>query len=296
MRWWTVLALMACGTSADDSSGPTAWSGPVLGVVSPPGDVVLEVGLGVLGGTMPVTLRDAYPYEEVELLMSRAGAGPGPCLGVLGGACQGLRGPVKHLRTLYADIEGSTDVDLPIPALGDLGGAEVCFQAASIRGPGGESTDLSEVVCTTLDRDSDGDGLTDGVESERGTDPRDPDTDDDGFLDGDDCDPLDADLTDDCPLERCGPLLHTDPDQVRDGWTLCYVRGDDPVDIRDAPCRDLVAHLADPVFGCWHGHSEFPHENDNGMVDNGCIAGVQNDTLYSSWGGDDHILTVCIAD
>lgn len=95
---------------------------------------------------------------------------------------------------------------------------------------------------------------------------------------------------------RCGPLMHTDPKQVVDGWTLCYVAGSDPRDIREAPCHDLVAHLERPVYGCWHGRSTYPHENNNNMLENACRDGVQHTTRYSSWGGTDHILTVCIRD
>lgn len=94
----------------------------------------------------------------------------------------------------------------------------------------------------------------------------------------------------------CGPDLHTDPDQVVDGWTLCYLTGTDPVGLRNAPCSDLVSHLREPVYGCWHGHSTYPHEDDNNTLDRACRDGIQHTTLYSSWSGDDHILTVCIQD
>ena len=105
-----------------------------------------------------------------------------------------------------------------------------------------------------------------------------------------------ATVTSEPTYSRCGPKLHTDPEQVVDGWTLCYVRGDDSDAIKTAACRTLVDHLSAPVFGCWHGYSTYPHENDNNMLTNACRAGVQNSTTYTGWGGTRHILTVCIQD
>ncbi|MFT4622643.1 MAG: hypothetical protein ACI8PZ_001299 [Myxococcota bacterium] len=299
MRIFGVIGLVACGTVSAPEVAPEAWDGPVAGVASPPGDVVITVDTGIIGGTLPVQLTDAYPFEEVELLLSTAGAGPGPCPPPVGGACLGLLGPVKRLVTMYADIDGNATLALPVPADGDLAGREVCFQAAAVRGPGGVSSDLSEVVCTILDRDDDRDGLSNREELELGTDPLNPDTDGDGRLDGADCAPLDPALDEFCPGDVdavCGPMLHADPEQVEDGWTLCYVAPYDSEEIRTTQCQDLVTHLPGPVYGCWHGNSEFPHDNDNDMIGNGCRDGVQHTTTYSAWGGLDHILTVCIQD
>ena len=46
-------------------------------------------------------------------------------------------------------------------------------------------------------KDTDNDGLTDAQEQEKGTDPFNPDTDNDGILDGEDDFPLDASLNTD---------------------------------------------------------------------------------------------------
>ncbi|MBM4354836.1 MAG: hypothetical protein FJ109_13785 [Deltaproteobacteria bacterium] len=91
----------------------------------------------------------------------------------------------------------------------------------------------------------------------------------------------------------CGPNLLTDPLQVKAGWTLCYLNGSASPALKNAPCHQLF-NSAGKTYGCWHGHSTYPHQNDNGMVDYACKPGVQNSTTYWSWGGDDHILTVCI--
>jgi hypothetical protein len=91
----------------------------------------------------------------------------------------------------------------------------------------------------------------------------------------------------------CGDKLSKDPQQVKAGWTLCYVPKNPPSNIATAPCNTLF-NSAGKTYGCWHGHSTYPHENDNNMVGNACQAGVQNSTRYSDWSGNDHILTVCI--
>ncbi len=68
-------------------------------------------------------------------------------------------------------------------------GRELCFQAAVRRGAGGADSELSAVVCGTIDRDFDGDGQGDALDPC----PRDPDddADDDGLCALDDCDPGD---------------------------------------------------------------------------------------------------------
>ena len=91
----------------------------------------------------------------------------------------------------------------------------------------------------------------------------------------------------------CGDKLSKDPQQVKPGWTLCYVPQNPPGNIAASPCNTLF-NSSGKTYGCWHGHSVYPHENDNGMVQNACQAGMQNGTRYIDWGGTDHILTVCI--
>ena len=91
----------------------------------------------------------------------------------------------------------------------------------------------------------------------------------------------------------CGPKLSKDPQQVKAGWTLCYVPQNPPANIANAACSTLFSS-AGKTYGCWHGHSTYPHQDNNNMIANACKSGVQHSTKYSSWGGSDHILTVCI--
>lgn len=91
----------------------------------------------------------------------------------------------------------------------------------------------------------------------------------------------------------CGPNLLLDPIQVKPGWTLCYVAQNSSALIKAMPCNQLF-NSGGKTYGCWHGVSTWPHENGNGMVDNACKPNVQNTTHYTDWGGNAHILTVCI--
>jgi hypothetical protein len=91
----------------------------------------------------------------------------------------------------------------------------------------------------------------------------------------------------------CGDKLSKDPQQVKAGWTLCYVPQNPPGNIAGTPCHNLF-NSSGKTYGCWHGHSTYPHQNNNGMVEHACKSGVQNSTTYNAWGGTDHILTVCI--
>lgn len=78
------------------------------------------------------------------------------------------------------------------------------------------ATVLSPVTAVTFaTNDSDGDGLTDSVESALGTDPNNPDTDGDGTLDGADAFPLDG--TEDTDTDGDGTGNNADLDDDNDG-------------------------------------------------------------------------------
>jgi hypothetical protein len=296
MRTVLFWSLMACAPSLSNDAPQEGWGSDIDAQLAPPGTMILEVEGNVLGGEVTFSLMDAYPYEDVEVVIGLGGEGGGPCFSSFGGICLGIEAPVQRVGRIYADVDGAGSFTTLLPPREDLDGDELCVQLLTRRGAGGSASALSESVCIVMGHDADGDGLTSADELELGTDPENPDTDGDAYPDGDDCAPLDPEEWDTCYHAICGPYLHADPDQVEEGWTLCYITGTDDEWIRDAECQSLITHLDTPIFGCWHGHSTFPHENDNGMIENGCVDGVQHTTLYSSWGGDDHILTVCIQD
>lgn len=287
---------LGCTATVSGELPQEDWTLEESAQMAPPGTMILEVEGNVLGGSILFSLRDAYPYEDVEVVIGLGGLDAGPCFSSFGDLCLGVGAPVQKVGRIYADVEGAGDFTTMLPARADLDGEELCVQLLTRRGEGGADSAVSAPVCILMGHDGDGDGLTTADELELGTDPENADTDGDAYLDGDDCAPLDPEVWDTCYHAICGPYLHADPDQVVDGWTLCYIEGADEDWIRDAECQSLVTHLESPIFGCWHGHSTYPHENDNGMIENGCRDGVQHTTLYSSWGGDDHILTVCIQD
>jgi hypothetical protein len=91
----------------------------------------------------------------------------------------------------------------------------------------------------------------------------------------------------------CGPNLKVDPQQVVAGWTLCYLDGTAPDNLKTAQCKALF-NSAGKTYGCWHSQATYPHDNQNSTLANACKAGVQNDHTYSAWGMCCHIFTVCI--
>ncbi|HPO13139.1 MAG TPA: dockerin type I domain-containing protein [Candidatus Hydrogenedentes bacterium] len=86
-----------------------------------------------------------------------------------------------------------------------------------VRTAGGGGTDV----------DTDGDGLTDVEEHELGTDPEDPDSDDDGLLDGDDDNPLTADNVFTATLNQ-EEITISEGDSPPEGIELTLESGDFP--------------------------------------------------------------------
>ena len=89
--------------------------------------------------------------------------------------------------------------------------------------------------CADGERDSDGDGISDAIETEQGTDPVSTDTDGDGILDGDEVafgtDPLLADTDGDGWDDGEEVDGNTDPNSLEDhpyvgGWQIGACRGD----------------------------------------------------------------------
>jgi len=127
----------------------------------------------------------------------------------------------------------------------------------------------------TFALDADGDGLLDGEELALGTDPDDPDTDDDGLTDGDEVlvygtDPLDPDTDDDGLTDGEEVLVYgtdpLDPDTDDDGLTdgdEVLVYGTDPLDpdtdddgLTDG--EEVLVYGTDPLD---------PDTDDDGLLD-----------------------------
>jgi len=90
------------------------------------------------------------------------------------------------------------------------------------------------IVVEVLDIDTDGDGLTDTVESQLGTDPQNPDTDGDGMPDGFEVqyalDPLNDDAALDADGDSCSNLAE-------------YLAGTDPLDVLSYPGAPALTFL-----------------------------------------------------
>ncbi|HEV2109288.1 MAG TPA: hypothetical protein VGR16_13585 [Thermomicrobiales bacterium] len=104
--------------------------------------------------------------------------------------------------------------------------------------------------------DADGDGLDDARETELGMDPADPDSDDDGLLDGEEVDTFGTD-----PM-----LLDTDGDTIDDGTELAA--GSDPTDLVSTPTNpgpgsDLLVTKAT----CPPGYESSNYANDCALTE-----------------------------
>ncbi len=198
-----LLTLFACAPEHAAQNTPEDWEAASL-TAPAPGDLILRVDGNIVGSLATFTVVDAYPYEDVEVLVNIGATAPGPCPASLGGVCLDLGPSTRRIGRVYTDVDGFGTLEIRLPVLADAIGEELCAQLASPRGPGGLDSAVSEVVCVTLDGDRDRDGLSDLEEAELGTDPRRPDTDGDEVRDGEDCAPLDPSLSVDCG--GCGLL------------------------------------------------------------------------------------------
>ncbi|MFT4622159.1 MAG: hypothetical protein ACI8PZ_000815 [Myxococcota bacterium] len=195
MRYLTpLLVLAACSTSSDvtfDANDMSSWEEvQASDQLAPPEPLVLEaVNLAPAGGSMTIEFSGGIPYEEILLGASTGGDAGGPCYAYFGGNCLDIAAPVRNAGHGWADDSGDYEFALNVPS--GAAGVEVCLQAAIRRGPGGADSAVSNTICWTVQLDSDGDNIGDDDEIAMGLDPYDPDTDNDFYLDGDDCAPLD---------------------------------------------------------------------------------------------------------
>jgi hypothetical protein len=173
-----------------------------------------------------------------------AGPGDSDCWGCHGFAfvAEPTNDPDLHHNLYGLEIPSPTEAPSGTP-----GEIYVCLSCHESSGSVPDTTFAVERDCSACHTtDSDGDGLTDFQEADRGTDPLDSDTDDDGLSDGDEValgtDPLDPDTDEDGLSDGEEVAAGTDPlvpDSDGDG----IPDGSDP-DLID----DIVTGIPDSLF------------------------------------------------
>jgi len=78
-------------------------------------------------------------------------------------------------------------------------------------------------------------------------------------------------------------------------WIPCFVARDAPKSHKNVQCKTLVPQGTKMgSFGCWHYNGCASPFEGNCALGSACSANVQESTSYYGWGGDSHILVVCI--
>ena len=149
-----LVALASCSTSDDNPGDPSpfvpgwGFEESALGAwQAPPDPLVLAPVTLVAGEQTSLSLSGGEPNEVAYSFWSIGGAGSGPCLGALGGACLGVTAPGGLFGSV--DLDGNGDGEQTFQVPGAIG-TTVCFQAAVIRGSSGIHSLLSEVRCATI--------------------------------------------------------------------------------------------------------------------------------------------------
>ncbi len=158
---WFVVGLVACSLSPREPELNLERPDRLQGIAAPPGDLEVTLRGGALGGDLTTEVTGANAGDFIYLARTSAGTGDGPCFSAIGGACLGLVAPLELHGSLWTDADGAGDLTVSIPERADWMGRELCFQAIVRRGAGGDLSEVSDAVCVTLDRDSDGDGSPD---------------------------------------------------------------------------------------------------------------------------------------
>ena len=96
--------------------------------------------------TATIELVGAAPGENVGLITSLGGVGPGPCPPSLGGLCFDVLPPLRT-RLAIADGAGVATFNLMVP---DRAGDALCVQGAIRRGAGGIDSVSTSVQCVTI--------------------------------------------------------------------------------------------------------------------------------------------------
>jgi hypothetical protein len=159
------------------------------------GEIVIAVPPLEIGVIADMILTGAET-DERTVLVRGTDIGDGGCPASLGGECLGVTGSIAMIGRARANSDGVTEFHWPVPS-GAPEGLQFCMQAFIKRGPGGDDSVLSNVVCSTTC-------------SGEGCDFCPADTDSDGI-----CDHEDA-----CPEDETDSCLGSD-------WTFANYSGAD---------------------------------------------------------------------
>jgi len=187
-----LLALLAACAAPPDAADVDAPGAPAA--QRPPPIGTLEVAfpeLLVIGWPVVAVAKGAAPGALVEVFASGR-TGRGACPRRLGGACLDLASPARVIGSGFAGADGVAKVLLDPQRAGDL-----YVQGAS--SGGGSPASLTGVALVPVARprnDRDGDGLTNAEECALGTNANNPDTDGDGWTDGQEVEQLGSDPLD----------------------------------------------------------------------------------------------------
>lgn len=164
----TLLALLVTACAPDDLAvwdegqpDPDAGGDALLPADQAPPPLVLDTSAAAMGGTIRFDVYGGLAGENLRVFRSLAGPGQGPCDAAWGGECLDIAGPRQQHATIRLNSAGIGDRSTSVPNAPALAGDSVCFQAVAVRGAGGASTEMSNVVCRELGYDADGDNVLD---------------------------------------------------------------------------------------------------------------------------------------
>lgn len=183
MRTLLLLSLAACSADATMVRPPPG-----------PGNIDLVAPAQVTAGdVVQFSVTGATPGTTVFLGASVRGYGNGVCPPLLGGLCLDILQPIL-VGTTTANASGEATFGVSLPR--GMRAGDVWLQAAMADGTASATSNGAQMSVAASVDDADRDALSDAAEARLGTDPHNPDTDGDGYQDGDEvaegADPLDA--------------------------------------------------------------------------------------------------------